>query len=123
MSEPTLDQALEAAKALEGWGFFEHRHDPERGDAEAKARTERGERVAANLARLYGVDASFREALDYLLDTTLRRATFTAQLGLDPLQAYSFGVFREGQNSFAVALLKLIAIGKKEPARQEERNP
>ncbi|MFZ1963450.1 MAG: hypothetical protein WAU78_08270 [Roseiarcus sp.] len=114
MNEPSLDAALEGAEALEGWGFFEHAQEPRKGDAEAKAASERGQRVAANLARLYASDPAFSEALDFLLDSTLRRATFTAALGLDPMQAYAFGVFREGQNSFATALLKLIAIGRKE---------
>lgn len=119
--EPSLEAALRDANAREGWDFFEHAHEPEPGKAQANAASERGERVAVNLARLYGADASFREALDFLLDSTLRRATFTAQLGLDPMQAYGFGVFREGQNSLLFAILKLIARGQKvEPPKGRE---
>lgn len=120
MPEPSLEHALEAA-ALEGWAFFEHAADPAKGAAERSASSERGERAAAHLARLHAADPGFRDALDFLLDSTLRRATFTAALGIDPMQAYAFGVFREGQNSFAAALLKLIAIGRKdrpEPGRE-----
>jgi hypothetical protein len=113
MPEPSLDSAINQAD-LEGWDWFEHHADPKKGDAAKSAVADRGQRVAAVLARLYSQDANFREALDFLLDSTLRRATFTAQLGLDPMQAYAFGVFREGQNSFAMALLKLIAIGRKD---------
>ena len=116
MTEPSIDHAIAEAAALEGWDFFEHHSDPKKSSAQVNAAAERGQRVAANLARLYAQDPAFREALDFLLDSTLRRATFTAQLGVDVMQAAYFGVFREGQNSFAMALLKLIAIGRKDPS-------
>ncbi len=122
MSEPSLEAALEDAEARDGWGWFEHHADPAKGAAAKSASSERGERAAAHLARLHAFDPAFRDALDFLLDSTLRRATFTAQLGLDPMQAYAFGVFREGQNSFASALLKLIALGRKDKP-EPERTP
>ncbi len=112
--EPSLDAALADAAGREGWAFFEHAADPGKGDAAQRAATERGERVAAHLAHLHANDPGFVDALDFLLDATLRRQTFTAALGLDPMQAYAFGVFREGQNSFAFAMLKLIAMGRRE---------
>lgn len=112
--EPSLEAALADAASREGWAFFEHAADPAKGSAEKSAATKRGEQAAATLARLHALDPAFADALDFLLDTTLRRQTFTAQLGLDPMQAYAFGVFREGQNSFAFAILKLIALGRKE---------
>lgn len=123
MTEPSLEAALEDADGLDGWAFFEHANDPKKGDAAAREKLERGQRVAAAAARLYAGDPAFRDLLDFLMDSTLRRQTFTAALGLDPMQAYAFGVFREGQNSFVMAMLKLIAIGRKEkpePGRSHE---
>ena len=113
-AEPSLEAALDDADARDGWEWFEHHADPNKGEAKKSAATEKGERAAAALARLHAHDPGFGEALDFLLDSTLRRQTFTAGLGLDPMQAYAFGVFREGQNSFAFAMLKLIAMGRRE---------
>jgi hypothetical protein len=113
--------ALENA-AAEGWDFFEHRHDPARGAQQKRVETTRGERVALSLAR-FASSPDGAEALEFLLDATLRRATFTAQLGLDPMQAYSFGVFREGQNALMASILKLIAQGRKDETSQQGREP
>ena len=121
-SEPSLSAALDDAAKLEGWAFFEHVNDPAKGAAQKRVETTRGERAAAALAR-FAASPDGAEALEMLLDGTLRRATFTAQLGLDPMQAYAFGVFREGQNSLMASILKLIASGRKDETSQQGREP
>ena len=120
MTEPSLDAAIEGAGKLEGWAFFEHPADPGKQAAEL-AKSEQAENAAAHLARLHASDPAFRAAIDLLLDMTLRRATFVAHLGLDPMQAYGYGVFREGQNSLMTVILNMIARGRKdrpEPGRE-----
>lgn len=109
--EPAAE-AMITQTARDGWEFFEHANDPAKGEAARRAASEKGARAAAIAAALWNIP-EFRELLEFLLDASLRRATFTAQMGLDPMQAYSFGVFREGQNAMIYAILKLIAQGRK----------
>lgn len=115
MNEPRIEAALKEAAALEGWDFFEHLNDPKKGAAASPAAAERAERAAASLARLFGSDPGFRDALEFLLDGTLRRALLIAPLELDPMKGYAYGQFREGQNACMWWILKLIAMGRKEP--------
>lgn len=122
ISEPSFSAALDDVSKLEGWAFFEHVNDPAKGATARRVETTRGERAAAALAR-FASSPDGAEAFELLLDGTLRRATFTAQLGLDPMQAYAFGVFREGQNSLMAAILKLVATGRKEENSQQGREP
>jgi len=120
MAEPNLEAAIGAAGPLDGWDFFEHAAEPHK-QAATLAGSDRAQDAAAHLARLHAADPAFREALELLLDMTLRRATFTAALGLDPMQAYAYGVFREGQNSLMTVILNMIAKGRKdrpEPGRE-----
>lgn len=77
-------------------------------ELEAQARA-----VAGAYARLFATDDG-KLVLEHLLDVTLRRATWTAALGLTPDQAYGHGVLREGQNSLAFFILSLIARGREE---------
>lgn len=105
-----LDDALDQASS-QGWGFFNHFHDVDPERMKRAAEHDRGIQMAKTAARL-ATDTGFLELLEFLMDHSLRRATFTAQLGIDPMQAYAFGVFREGQNSMIYALLKLIANGR-----------
>src|SRR5574337_237162 len=115
MSEPSLEAGLKEAGELEGWSFFEHPSDPKKGAPKDAAAAERAERAAANLARLFGSDPGFRDALEFLLEGTLRRALLIAPLELDPMKGYAYGQFREGQNACMWWILKLIAMGRKDP--------
>jgi hypothetical protein len=79
----------------------------------AQALKEQAERVRGAAARLFDTPDG-REVLEYLCDATLRRPTFIAHLGLDPMRAYAHGVLREGQNTAVYLLLSLIAEGRGE---------
>ena len=69
------------------------------------------ERVSAAAARLYGTH-DFQVILEWLLDLTLRKASWHAALGCDPAQAASYGVLREGQNSVVALLIGAIVKGQ-----------
>lgn len=113
MLEPSLSAAIEDAADLSGWDFFEHHAEPKSGAALKKIDQERAERVAATLAR-FAATPDGAEVIEALLDVTLRRTAFVAQLGLTMEQAYGYGVFREGQNAMMAMILKMIAMGRKE---------
>lgn len=87
--------------------------DPKELPPFAQALMEEAKSVRAAAARLFDT-ADGRAVLEYLCDATLRRPTFIAQIGLDPMKAYGHGVFREGQNSAIYLLLSLIAEGRGE---------
>lgn len=110
--EPEAEGLIEHA-GREGWGFFDHPVETPPSAAAQKAASERGQRVAAIAGVLWASVPEFRELVEFLLDQSLRRPTFVAQLGLPMDQAYGYGVFREGQNALAMMLLKLIAEGRK----------
>lgn len=112
--EPSIE-ALLAQASDDGWGFFEHAADPRKDEAQRRAETSRGARAAALAAALATVP-EFNELIEFLLDGTLRRVTFTSSLNLEPMAAYAFGQFREGQNALMYSILKLIAEGRKQAA-------
>lgn len=106
---PSLDSLLSQARGL-GWDFF----DGPRGapDARADQETAKTERVALLAAALYDVP-EFRELLDFLADMSLRRLKRLPPLvGVDPIQNYCYGVFRDGQDAMVTAIFKLIAQGR-----------
>ena len=87
--------------------------DPNELPAFARALMEEAKHVRSAAARLFDTPDG-RAVLEYLCDATLRRPTFIAHLGLEPMKAYGHGVFREGQNSAVYLLLSLIAEGRGE---------
>lgn len=119
--EPKLDVAIERAGESEGWAFFDQQ---EKGQVDAAARriNEARERVGEAAAALYAGSPEFRIVLEWLLDQTLRRATWSPQLGISMDQICGHGCFREGQNAIAEALLKAIAAGLKMKPPQNEVN-
>lgn len=74
---------------------------------------EADKRVAEAAARFAATEDG-RVILEWLCDQTLRRPTFFSHLGLDPMQAYAHGCFREGANAIVFSLLKAIATGRQE---------
>lgn len=117
MPEPSLKAAIEDADGLTGWDFFEHKAETCRGASLGSVDKERADRVCATLAR-FAASPEGTDVLEALLDVTLRRTSFVAQLGLPMEQAYGYGVFREGQNSLMAMILKMIALGRKGKAEK-----
>ncbi len=115
-NEPNMESLLRQA-ADKGWDFFNAPGPQDRSPAE-QARTPEQERLIAIAGALWAVP-EFRELVDHLVEVTLRRMTFVAQLGLTIDQAYGYGVYREGQNATTMMLLKLIAEGRKVAAPKE----
>jgi hypothetical protein len=111
--EPNME-ALIAGAAANGWSFFDPRQ-PTAAPGAVDPASEKHKRLATIAAALHAVP-EFRELLEFVLDASLRRATFVAQLGLPMDQAYGYGVFREGQNSLAQMILKMIAEGRRQAA-------
>lgn len=103
-------EALEAQAAANGWGFFDGPLAA-RAEAEKRMRSSRGER-AALIAAMLAEAPQFVELMEFLADETLRRVDFVSGLGVDPMQAYAFGVFREGQKAMLLSIFKLIADGR-----------
>ena len=110
--EPALEALLRNA-ASNGWDFFD---DAARAQDGAKQvpfdKVKRLGEIAAALATV----PEFVELLEHILDQTLRRATFVSSLGVPMDQGYAYGMFREGQNSLAMMILKMIAAGRKQAA-------
>jgi hypothetical protein len=119
-AEPSLKSAIDAAMEM-GWEFFD---TPDRqGEAETSRLREAANRTAELAAGLYAISDEFRTVLEWMLDVSLRRASFIARLGLPMDQAYGYGCFREGQNAMTAALLKLIAEGsRRKPPQPREKN-
>lgn len=108
-SKPTHEQ-LVAQAASNGWAFFDG-PSPEKAAAETTMRNAEGQRIAQLAAALDTVP-EFRELLAFLAKQSLHRVDFISTLGLDPMQAYCFGVFREGQKAMLFSIFKLIADGR-----------
>ena len=105
---PSLENLIEQAGA-NGWDFFDG--PQRRADARAAIPETEAERAAAIAAALYQTP-QFQELLAFLCKASLHRQTFMSPMGLDPMQGYAYGVFREGQNSMVFSIFKLIAEGR-----------
>jgi hypothetical protein len=98
-----------------GWEFFEGLlgTDSKRPTSVDPAQLVRAEKLAHVWAQFYATDDG-KLAIDHLIEITLGRPTFVAQLGLAMDEAYGHGCQREGQNAIVYMLLKMIAEGRKE---------
>lgn len=116
--EQASHESLIEQAASNGWAFFDG-PSAETREAEARARSAKGQRIAA-LATAFDDVPEFRELLDFLAEGTLHRVTFLHPLGLDPMQGYAYGQFREGQNASIFAIYKLIAQGRDQQLKGRE---
>ncbi len=107
-SQPDVESLIRNA-GKDGWDFW----NTGVADAALDEARIKHDRLTAIMAAL-DANAEFRALLEHLLDVTLRRVTFTAQLGLPRDQAYDYGLYREGQNSIVALLLNMIAASRKE---------
>jgi hypothetical protein len=106
---PSLESLI-AQAANNGWEFFNGPYG--RPDARGDVSQEQSDRIAAIAAALYTTPA-FKELLAFLAELTLHRVIFlTPHLGVDPMQNYCQGVFREGQNALLFMIFKMIAAGR-----------
>lgn len=80
-------------------------------------------RVAAAYARFFMTDDG-KTILENLCDVTVRRPSFVAIMGVDPMQAYAQGVQREGANALLFFIMQQIAIGRQQlPPDREGSKP
>lgn len=85
--------------------------DPRIAEEEDKLKRQR---ISAAAAKIFSTPEG-ELVLETILDKTLRRTTYFAMLGIDPMQAAMFGAFREGQNALMTEILRLVAEGRGEP--------
>jgi hypothetical protein len=109
---------LVAQAASNGWDFFDG-PSPEKGAAEKVMASAAALRIAQIAAALDTVP-EFQELLAFLAKHSLHRVDFVSGLGLDPMQAYCFGVFREGQKAMLFSIYKLIAEGRDQQIERRE---
>lgn len=104
-----------------GWDFFDQLDDETKRRAELeKARAmEENAAICHAWAEFYR-DEGGRKALETLFDSTLRRTTWYASLGLPVDQMVAYGAFREGQNAFAYAIARCIAKGMGDDLKAKE---
>lgn len=116
---PTLEDLMRGAASAD-WSWFE---DVEKrmGQQPSTETEALRSRLAAAASRIFDTDDG-RLVLQTLVDVTLLRSIFVTQIGIDPMQAYAFGAFREGQNALATQLLRLIAEGRGEAPPQPREN-
>lgn len=112
MSEPAipLSGLMKAAEA-EGWQVIDDLTKPGAAARPASAMPETEKAAAEAMARLLATDDG-RTVMEWLLDKTLRRASWAYQLGLDPMQIALQGVMREGQNAIVQMMLDAAARGR-----------
>ena len=83
--------------------------DAKRAEAEAESR-------AHQLAwARFAATTDGRAALEAMLDQTLRRGVYSYVPGATMDQTAMHGVFREGQNSLANEIMRMIALGNDMP--------
>jgi hypothetical protein len=93
-----------------GWAFFENddgeRMQPPSGEPDRLARL-------ASYAAAFYAQPEFCELLEFLCEQSLHRARMILPpIGVDPMQNYAYGCFREGQNSMVMTIFKMIADGR-----------
>lgn len=69
------------------------------------------DRICQAAARMAASDDG-RLVLDWLVDLTLRKASWHGQLGMSVEQIATYGLLREGQNSLVALLLGAILKGQ-----------
>lgn len=116
-TKPSHESLIEQA-ASNGWDFFDG-PSPEKAETEKRMATARGQRMALLAAALDRVP-EFRELLAFIAEGTLHKVVFVHPLGLDPMQGYAYGQFREGQNASVFAIYKLIAQGREQELKGRE---
>lgn len=106
-----LSALVEAAKS-QGWEFID---DLEKAALKPPAKAENSaDRIWAEaLARVLDTDDG-QTVMEGLLDRTLRRASWSYQLGMDPMQIAMQGVMREGQNAVVYMMLQAAARGREQ---------
>jgi len=114
---PSVEDLISSAKNAD-WSWFEKLEVQFGGGAAREKQLEveaRRRELAGAAARVYDTPDG-QLLIQSFVDATLLRQVFVTQLGVDPMQAYAYGAFREGANAFVTQLLKLIAEGQSEPA-------
>ncbi len=107
---PKLEDALRMADGI-SWEDFD-KIGGGGGVDEAKRKQVQAERNAlAGAAARVAMSDDGRRIFKMLADVTLFRPVFVTQFGVDPMQAYSHGAFREGQNAIIGQLFKLAVEG------------
>ncbi len=106
----TLSQ-LKAAAEREGWDFID---DLTKADLGPKAEADDADlRACQAMSRMLDSDDG-KTVMEWLLDKTLRRASWAYQLGMDPMQVAMQGVMREGQNAVVYMMLQAAARGREQ---------
>lgn len=95
-----------------GWEWFD-KAKTLFGDRSKLVPTDEAKRraLAEAAARIFSSEDG-RLVLAHLKAATVDRPSFVTQLGVDPMQVYGWGSFREGQNTLFVAIAKLILEGR-----------
>jgi hypothetical protein len=124
MSEPSLqgvEDLIGSAKNA-GWEWFE-RMDPKVAEKlhTGAGLKEADKREISAAWAAFAASPGGTKALQALFNETLNRTVFFTALGIDPGQAAAYGAFREGQNSVAFIIAKMIADGR-EAKKPKERD-
>lgn len=108
-------QGLIGDAAKSGWEWFDQADEKLRRNLDVRQglESEDGKAIARAWAD-FAATPGGEKALLALHRTTLGRTVFFVHLGLAIDQFAAFGSFREGQNSLAHAIFRLIAKGQNE---------
>ena len=116
----SFEDILASAKTG-GWGFLEQAPEAVRKQQETQQKLREEDRKAIARAWYeFSESPEGRKALELLFDTTLRRATYYAHLGLEPGTVAMYGAFREGQNAVAQEIARQIAAGMGEDVKPRD---
>lgn len=114
---PELNDALRMAEGID-WKQFEEMGFSLPDEGKRKEAAAKRAALAGAAARIAQSDDG-RAIFKMLADVTLFRPVFETQFGVDPMQAYARGCFREGQNAVIGALFKLAVEGGALPGFDE----
>lgn len=113
----SLSKMIQMAQAQD-WSAFDALDPALRSEVDPRVAAQeedlKRQRIAAAAAKIF-TSPEGELVLETILDKTLRRSSFFAMLGIDPMQVAMFGAFREGQNALVTEILRLIAEGRGEP--------
>lgn len=115
-----LEEIVASAKNG-GWDWFGQVDEKvkEKLDLE-QAKTAEDQAAIATAWADFAATPGGQKALQQLFDNTLLRTVFFVQLGLDPNSMAVYGAFREGQNSVAHLIARLIAEGRGETTKPRD---
>lgn len=109
IAQPSLESIL-SRFVTGGWqgleGIAGAVHSPQQGEVDVAY-----ERVCQAAARLAATDDG-KILLEWILDLTLRKASWHGTLGASIEQIATYGLVREGQNSLAALILGAILKGQ-----------